>query len=37
VSWDLRDEAGRTVSAGLYFARFESEEGELVQKILALK
>jgi len=37
VSWDLRDEAGRAVSAGLYFARFASEEGELVQKILALK
>jgi len=37
ISWDLRDEAGRPVGAGLYFARFESEGRRLTQKIMALR
>jgi hypothetical protein len=30
--WDLRDDAGHTVGAGLYLVRFESEAGVLVTK-----
>lgn len=37
ISWDLRDEGGRAVGAGLYFARLGTEERELTQRILALR
>jgi hypothetical protein len=32
-SWDLRDTNGRTVSAGLYFARFEAQGRTLVRRV----
>jgi len=37
TTWDLRDEAGRDVGAGLYFARLEAEGHTRVQRIVALK
>jgi len=37
ISWDLRDEAGHAVGAGLYFARFESDGRRLTQRIMALR
>jgi hypothetical protein len=35
VAWDLRDERGQAVGAGLYFARLEAEGRALTQKIAA--
>jgi len=37
IAWDLRDEAGRAVGAGLYFARLRTEGHQLTQRILALR
>ena len=37
LNWNLRDEAGRPVGAGLYFARYEVEERALVRRIVALR
>ena len=37
IAWDQRDDAGRNVGGGLYFARFEAEGRRLTQKIMALK
>jgi outer membrane receptor protein involved in Fe transport len=35
--WDLRDQAGRAVHAGLYFARLEVEGRLLTQKLVTLE
>jgi hypothetical protein len=35
--WDLRDDAGRTVGAGLYFARFEAEGRTFTQRVMTLR
>jgi len=37
IAWDLRDEIGRVVPAGLYFARLKTQGHELTQRILALR
>ena len=37
LAWDLRDEAGRSVGAGLYFARLEAEGQVLTQKLATLR
>ena len=37
VAWDLRDEAGRSVVGGIYFARLETAGHVLVRKIAVLK
>ncbi len=37
VSWDLRDEAGHAVAAGLYFAQLEAEGRVVVRRFSALK
>ena len=34
--WDLRDEGGRAVGAGLYFARFETEGLTFTHKFMTL-
>ncbi|HEY6866620.1 MAG TPA: T9SS type A sorting domain-containing protein [Candidatus Eisenbacteria bacterium] len=36
-SWDLRDDAGREVGAGLYLARFEAEGHVLTRRVMALR
>jgi hypothetical protein len=35
--WDLRDDAGRAVGAGLYFARFEAEGRTFTQRVMTLR
>ena len=35
--WDLRDDAGRAVGAGLYLARLEAGGRRLTQRVLALR
>ena len=37
VTWDLRDERGQAVRAGLYFARLEAQGLPLTQKLVALR
>jgi hypothetical protein len=37
TAWDLRDETGRAVGAGLYFARLEAAGQVVVEKVAALK
>lgn len=37
IGWDLRDESGRAVGAGIYFARFETEGRVVTQKFVTLK
>jgi flagellar hook assembly protein FlgD len=37
ISWDLHDEAGRAVGAGLYFAQLRTEGHQLTQKIPTLR
>jgi hypothetical protein len=38
VTWDLRDEAGRSVPAGLYFARLQrGEQGASVRPVVVLR
>jgi hypothetical protein len=37
TAWDLRDEAGRAVRAGLYFARLEVDGFVLTQKFATLR
>jgi hypothetical protein len=37
VSWDVRDDAGRPLGAGLYFARFEAEGRAFTQRIVAVR
>src|SRR5262245_27792129 len=37
IMWDLRDEGGRAVGAGLYLARLEAEGNSLTQKIATLE
>jgi len=34
--WDRRDNAGRVVSAGLYFVRFEAAGTSLGQKVILI-
>jgi hypothetical protein len=37
IAWDLRDESGRAVRAGLYFARLEVDGLVLTQKVATLR
>jgi hypothetical protein len=37
IAWDQRDDSGRVVSAGLYFARMEVKGHVLTQKLVTLK
>src|SRR5262245_3180424 len=37
LTWDLRDEAGRAVGAGLYLARLDTGGNSLTQKVLTLE
>jgi hypothetical protein len=37
LAWDLRDEAGRPVSPGLYLARLEFADGERTRRIVVLR
>lgn len=37
AAWDLRDDTGHAVGAGLYFARLEAEGRRLVEKVLTLR
>jgi flagellar hook assembly protein FlgD len=37
IAWDLRDESGRAVQAGLYFARLEVDGRVLTQKFATLR
>ncbi len=37
LAWDMRDEAGRDVSAGVYFARLDADRHTLSQKLVKLK
>ncbi len=37
VAWDGRDEAGRHVSAGVYFSALEAEGGTLARKMILVK
>jgi flagellar hook assembly protein FlgD len=37
IAWDQRDDAGRSVPAGLYFARMEVKGRVLTQKLITLK
>jgi len=36
VTWDGRDDAGRTVSAGVYLVRFQAGDATQVRKVLRL-
>jgi len=36
LAWDLRDEAGRTVSPGLYFAHLETPAGSRTQRVVVM-
>jgi hypothetical protein len=35
--WDLRDDAGRSVGAGLYFATLEAEGARVTRRVMALR
>jgi len=37
VAWDLRDEGGRPVDAGLYFAQLEAEGRRFTHKLVAVR
>jgi hypothetical protein len=37
TSWDLRDQRGRKVAAGLYFAKLESGSRSAVEKVVTLR
>ena len=37
LAWDLRDEGGRVVDAGLYFARLEAEGRTLTHKLVTIR
>jgi len=37
VAWDLRDDSGRALGAGLYFARFEAEGRSFTRRVVAVK
>ncbi|MBI1798185.1 MAG: T9SS type A sorting domain-containing protein, partial [Candidatus Eisenbacteria bacterium] len=37
ATWDLRDEAGRAVGAGLYFVRLEAEGRSLTRRMTAMR
>ena len=37
VSWDLRDDLGRAVGPGLYFARFDAERRTLTRRFATLR
>ena len=37
IAWDLRDEVGRTLGTGLYFARLEAEGRSVTQKLATLQ
>ena len=37
VVWDLRDDAGHAVNAGLYLAKFEAGGKQLTQRVMALR
>jgi hypothetical protein len=37
TSWDLRDDAGRAVRAGLYFIRFEAEGKSFTRRVMAVR
>jgi hypothetical protein len=37
IGWDLRDDAGRAVGAGLFFARLDAEGRVLTQKVATLR
>ncbi|HEU4940716.1 MAG TPA: FlgD immunoglobulin-like domain containing protein [Candidatus Eisenbacteria bacterium] len=37
IGWDLRDERGRAVGAGIYFARLEVEHRQLTRKVICLR
>ena len=36
-AWDLRDEGGRAVGAGLYIARLDAEDRTLTRRVMALR
>lgn len=37
LAWDMRDQNGREVSSGIYFARLDAERQSLTQKLVKLK
>jgi len=37
ATWDLRDDAGHAVNAGLYFARFEAEGRSFTRRVVAAR
>ena len=37
IAWDLRDERGHAVSAGLYFARLEAEGRSVTRKLTTVQ
>jgi flagellar hook assembly protein FlgD len=37
VTWDMRDDHGREVVAGIYFARLEAAHGTLTQKLVKVQ
>ncbi len=37
LAWDLRDDSGRAVGAGMYFLRLEAEGRELTQRMVVLR
>jgi hypothetical protein len=37
LAWDMRDNAGREVSSGIYFARLDADRHSLTQKLVKLK
>jgi hypothetical protein len=37
LAWDMRDEGGREVSSGIYFARLDADRHSLTQKLVKLK
>jgi hypothetical protein len=37
IAWDLRDQSGRAVGAGLYFARLEAAGQALTRKLATLQ
>jgi hypothetical protein len=37
LAWDMRDQNGREVSAGVYFARLDADRSSLTQKLVKLK
>jgi hypothetical protein len=37
LAWNLRDDSGRALGAGLYFARFEAEGRVFTHRVVAVK